>query len=429
MGKKKKRWKATAAFWYEAAGTSLATLKRFRARKAIDIDVFIAICKAVGIEDWEQIVDKSPILPIAAPKEPIKRVESKLENLLENTINLNSLTWRFNFDHLIETHTHLFAGREEYLQKILDFINNYQNGYIFVEAYSGYGKTSLLARLVQNNPNFVYHFISQAYRSQSFNSTEFDIVLSNLCEQLEVLEARKINSNGKQSLKNRFHNLLRSSPIEVKRVIVIDAVDEIEKHPNYLRGLLPVTLPNNVFIIISARKLGDRNYLSEIGLNRNNIRLLIDLPGLDEAAITQLLSQVGGKATPLASSEIFIKQLYQVSEGDPFYIRFIVEDVSQGLITLDNINHAPANLNEYLDLQFSMLDKSAYLPQQRDIIGLILEAYAPLSRNELISMVEGLDGLNFDNVIRDIHRFLLVRDHRYTFCHNRFKEYFLSKVK
>jgi hypothetical protein len=310
--------------------------------------------------------------------ESIKAPVSQSRTLTTSSeIDLNNLSWRFNFDHLIETHTHLFAGREGELQKILNCIKNYQKGYIFVEAYSGYGKTSLLAKLVQDNPNFAYHFISQAYRSQNFNSTEFDIVLSNLCKQLDLLEGRKINSN--------------------------------------------------VFIIISARKLGDCNYLSEIGLNRKNIKLLIELPGLDKAAITQLLIQVGGKATPLASSEIFIEQLYQVSKGDPFYIRFLVEDVSQGLITLDNIDRTPSDLNEYLDLQFSMLDKSAYLPQQRDIIGLILEAYAPLSRNELISMVEGLDGLNFDNVIRDIHRFLLLRDNRYTFCHNRFKEYFLSK--
>ena len=58
--RKKKGWKATAVAWYTAANTSEATLKRFRGRTPIDRDVFIAICKAVGIENWEEIIDKTP---------------------------------------------------------------------------------------------------------------------------------------------------------------------------------------------------------------------------------------------------------------------------------------------------------------------------------------------------------------------------------
>ena len=359
----------------------------------------------------------------------IRRLKVKLKTFLDSTINSENLTWRFNFDHLIETHTYLFTGRDKEIQQLLDFIKNNQNGYIFIQAYSGYGKTSLLAKLVQDNQKFAYHFINQIYRSQSFDSTECEVVLSNLCEQIELFQGKKINFGAQKSPRRCFHNLIRYAPIEEKLVLVIDAVDEIEKHPNYLKGLLPVNLPNNIFIIISSRKLGDRNYLSEIGLNINNIGLLIDLPGLDQVAISQLLGQLGGKATLLAGSDIFIEQLYQVSDGDPFYIRFLVEDVAQGLITLDNIDSIPSNLHEYLDIQFSLLDKNAYLPQHRDIIGLILKAYQPLSRKDIISMVQGIDNLNFDNILRDIHRFLLVRDNQYSFCHNRFKEYFLSKVK
>jgi hypothetical protein len=58
--RKKKDWGATAVAWYSAANTSVATLKRFRRGIPIDRDVFIAICKAVGIENWEEIIDKTP---------------------------------------------------------------------------------------------------------------------------------------------------------------------------------------------------------------------------------------------------------------------------------------------------------------------------------------------------------------------------------
>ena len=60
LERKKKGWKATAPAWYGAAKTSEATLKRFRLEIPIQQDVFIAICKAVGIENWEEIVDNTP---------------------------------------------------------------------------------------------------------------------------------------------------------------------------------------------------------------------------------------------------------------------------------------------------------------------------------------------------------------------------------
>ncbi|NJO40226.1 MAG: AAA family ATPase [Cyanobacteria bacterium RU_5_0] len=58
--RRKKGWSVTAASWCDAARTSVATLKRFRGRLPIQQDAFISICKAVGIKNWEEIVDKSP---------------------------------------------------------------------------------------------------------------------------------------------------------------------------------------------------------------------------------------------------------------------------------------------------------------------------------------------------------------------------------
>jgi DNA polymerase III delta prime subunit len=58
--RKKKGWTVTAKSWCDAAQTSVATLKRFRRGLPIQQDVFIAICEAVGIQNWEEIVDDSP---------------------------------------------------------------------------------------------------------------------------------------------------------------------------------------------------------------------------------------------------------------------------------------------------------------------------------------------------------------------------------
>jgi energy-coupling factor transporter ATP-binding protein EcfA2 len=61
LARKKKGWAATADAWIQAAGTTAATLKRFRRGLPIQKDVFISICKAVGLDNWEEIVDDSAI--------------------------------------------------------------------------------------------------------------------------------------------------------------------------------------------------------------------------------------------------------------------------------------------------------------------------------------------------------------------------------
>ncbi len=62
--RRKKGWTTTAKSWYDKAQTSLATLKRFRQGASVQQDAFIGICKAVGIQNWEEVVDDSPQLAI-----------------------------------------------------------------------------------------------------------------------------------------------------------------------------------------------------------------------------------------------------------------------------------------------------------------------------------------------------------------------------
>jgi len=62
IARKKKGWRANAAVWYMTANTTEATLKRFRRRKAIQQDSFVALCEAVGV-NWQEVVEELPSLP------------------------------------------------------------------------------------------------------------------------------------------------------------------------------------------------------------------------------------------------------------------------------------------------------------------------------------------------------------------------------
>ncbi len=60
LARKKKKWTKRAASWYQTALVGEAALKKFWQRIPIVQENFERICQAVGIEDWEQIVDNSP---------------------------------------------------------------------------------------------------------------------------------------------------------------------------------------------------------------------------------------------------------------------------------------------------------------------------------------------------------------------------------
>ncbi|WP_225894434.1 hypothetical protein [Atlanticothrix silvestris] len=53
--------KTSTARWWQDAHTSRATLRRFWQSDRIQREIFIAICQAVGISNWEAIADATDL--------------------------------------------------------------------------------------------------------------------------------------------------------------------------------------------------------------------------------------------------------------------------------------------------------------------------------------------------------------------------------
>lgn len=58
---RKKGWTTKEVKWWRNANSSEPTLVRFQDGKNIEQPAFIALCKAVGIDNWEDIIDKTPL--------------------------------------------------------------------------------------------------------------------------------------------------------------------------------------------------------------------------------------------------------------------------------------------------------------------------------------------------------------------------------
>ncbi len=116
--RRKKGWCADDLDWYGAAQTSQATLKRFRRRTAIQQDAFIGLCQAVGIENWEAIVDNTPI----------QKSTSYMDFIVYDD------AW---------------VGRENLIQQLSDRLKS-SCRFLLLVGITGIGKTALAERIVED---------------------------------------------------------------------------------------------------------------------------------------------------------------------------------------------------------------------------------------------------------------------------------------
>lgn len=163
------------------------------------------------------------------------------------------------FANLIEERTRNFVGRQFIFNAIDKFIENptFPSGYILIKGEPGVGKTALIAKLVKER-GYVHHF---NLRSQGITSTS--AFLKDICAQLIVLY--QLNYSELPAESDRESGFLSTLLFEAAArnqnrpiVILVDALDEAEDtifpqiETNKL--LLPASLPNKVFFILTTRE-------------------------------------------------------------------------------------------------------------------------------------------------------------------------------
>jgi hypothetical protein len=332
---------------------------------------------------------------------------------------------RDSLQRLLHSHT-LFGGRDAELKHLNAFVNERAKGYEFVTALSGYGKTALLANWVKmlerNGQRVCYHFFSRVYGK----TAEEDFSLRNLCQQLTAYhDLRGGLPDNTSDLRALYPSLLAiPTPPDQKLVVVLDGLDEAQ---DWLGPeLFPTPLPDGVFVVFSARKVADRNWLASLGLPQSNVDIL-ELSTLGVTEITNLLRAAGDEASRWAEEDEFVSTMHKKSGGDPFYVHYLVTDIQDRVIkSLVDLANQPSGLKGYLDQWWREVSRAASETAVRDLIGYLLVAYGRLTRDDLtnISQEDALSGAVFERTIERVQRYV-VGDEKdgYTFCHSRFRDY------
>src|SRR6266567_6509149 len=341
----------------------------------------------------------------------------------------------------LERH-HLFAGRSKEMGDIYDFLQKQRHGYIFVTGLSGYGKTALLANLISRaRERYVWYFLNQldnTHRRKDF--------LRQMCEQLLVYYQVPVQSeddlpDNVDRLEALYSQLLRMPLVQADQplILVIDGIDEAEDE--FINDLyIPRNLPDGKFIIFSARQVEQedsnlkRDYPTRLGLSEDKL-LPIELKALDRTGIVALVREAGGNDMTWADDPTKVDHVERVSEGDPFYLHYLIEDIVKGKITLEQIVQMPRGLDHYLDSWWSQVVNAMDETNLQNLMGILMIAVGPLPRDDLFHLYPEMVW-TFDKILKQVRRFVFTgkvvsrekgEQVAYSLCHWRFRDYIAQK--
>ena len=335
-----------------------------------------------------------------------------------------------DLDVLLRRHT-LFGGRESELDRLDAFVGQDSSGYFFLTGPSGFGKTALLANWVQgpgqSNRHVCYHFINRIEGMAGEDTT-----LRSLCQQLTAYhDLRGELPASVAELRALYRLLLAIPPDEGERlVVVMDGLDEGTHWTPGLHLLFPHEVPEGVFVIFSARTVADVDWLELLELSAPPVEVL-ELGTMGVREIANLLHKAGGAAEKLADDTAFVAAAHRVSQGDPFYLNSLVQDILQNKITAANIDQQPEGLDRYLGRWWQEVSEAATNQAVQDLLGYLLVAKGPLPRDCLIdiSTDDALNSWVFDPTHRKVERYVVGdRENGYLLNHPRFQDY-LARVQ
>jgi hypothetical protein len=348
-----------------------------------------------------------------------------------------------NCETIIDDKTQDFVGRRYVFEAIREFLQGKPKGYFILEADPGVGKSAILAKLVQ---------LSQGHCLTHFNSQGSGIVtagqfLESICTQLiegylkDKYPSLPPNTNQDG---NVFAQLLgeasKTLPPGQKLVIVVDALDEVDltkQQPGSNVLYLPDALPDKVYFILSKRP-------KQLPLPLNDYHTTFDLMQYpaESAQDARHYAQKRWQESPqiqewvsrTSTPEEFFPELVAKSENNFMYLRYVLNDIRDGLYQGETIDSLPRGLRQYYQKHWLIMGMNADpLPVEKIFIIYVLsEVREPISRR-LLAKFTGIAEYKLPPVLKEWEQFLrlqtIEKEPRYSVYHASFSDFLNEQAK
>ncbi len=273
--------KTSTACWWQDAHTSKATLRRFWQGDRIQHDIFIAICQAVGIDDWEAIAQSSE-LESEAIHNPVKP----------------HVDWNEAPD--VES----FYGRSQELAQLVQSIIRDRCKLVTIVGIGGIGKTSLalaVADRIQSEFDYLIWRSLQTVPSlislldsllNAFNQTVVRDIKQDTAQLIQLLQQHRclLILDGLEAVFSKEKDAGEYSQF----------IQQLSRHRH--QGCILITSRAQVNAIEIDTNIGNR----------------LTLKGLPKAAALELLQSRG-----FTGKELGLSSLIRLYRGNPLAIKLV----------------------------------------------------------------------------------------------------------
>ncbi|HKY23400.1 MAG TPA: toll/interleukin-1 receptor domain-containing protein, partial [Vicinamibacterales bacterium] len=340
------------------------------------------------------------------------------------------------FKPLIEDRTRIFAGRRQVFERIMQFAARDEGGYLVITAPPGFGKTALVANLVSATPEaFAYHFFAPVYGEETLDEKFF---LQNVLQQMAAWHNYEVELPDAINELRALYQQFVDTPLEHSQVLVLDGLDEVTQWK--LAPYLGRRLPDRLHVIVTVRDVG-QDWRSEYGFPSEQV-MSFQLGGLARTEIRELFAGLGPNGMQIAGDDALLDHIveraaYEDDLGlgaDPFYVRFLAEDVASANVAPHEIPDQPKGLEAYLDRWWKQIVQLAGDAPVRDLFGTLAAAVGPIARTDLeainASLRDDWVGDFFDQVLARVRRVVRQdKDGRYSLAHPRLRRYVANPLR
>ena len=233
-----------------------------------------------------------------------------------------------------------FVGRARVLQQLDEWLSQKERGFLLVSGAAGRGKSALLLHwlttVLRRNPKTTIFYIPIRI---SFDIADeksgLELLFAAFCDAFGEMQddfPRQPTLDDYSQEIAKVWGYMRSHP-EEEFLLVVDGLDEAVNQWFVRRRILPVDLPSNLHVLISARhKPGEADgtawladlHISDYGCNayeREASSWLLEVATLDKGAMAEAVVQLGHPLDRLAKPEEFVDELYRLTDnGDPLLL-------------------------------------------------------------------------------------------------------------
>ncbi len=315
----------------------------------------------------------------------------------------------------------VFVGRQEILANLEAFLTTRSSGLAVIHAPAGYGKTRLMMKLLnrlqaRGDADVAFHFFSTREELGGLG-TRTEYAYAHLLLQLGHITNTKVylpDGNPDELRAQLLYEIRDLKPPRGRVVLLIDALDEADAPVMHLP--LPETLPDGVFVVVSARwdnRPEPPPYL-EAWLARADAHYPLD--ALSESDLRDWVRNI----EPLracADDPDFIRQLHQRTEGLTLYARYLLDELSQSPNPKQALQNAPMGIQKYIEHQIRQLASHVSNAQGiRRMFALLTVVKAPLPQSDLETLCE-VSVWDLQNLPQPVRRWFLCSKAGWQFAH------------